>query len=213
MKKSILTLLLASACTAGFAQVSFNAKAGLNLSSYMGSGSDGAKFKPGVRVGVGMEYQFSELFSIQPSLFFSQEGPKASETINVSGATAKAELSVNQLYLKLPVNAQLRFKVGENTNFIMATGPYIGYGIGGKSTIKATATVGNQTGKVKEKIDTFGDDSPLDLNRFDMGWNLGLGLEFNRFLVGVDSQFGFVDVKDNTSTRNLNFGLTLGYKF
>lgn len=33
MKKSILTVLFALICTMGFSQVSFNVKAGLNLSS------------------------------------------------------------------------------------------------------------------------------------------------------------------------------------
>ena len=36
MKKNILTALFALCCTIGFAQVSFQVKAGLNLSSYIG---------------------------------------------------------------------------------------------------------------------------------------------------------------------------------
>ena len=36
MKKSILTVLFALCSTIGFAQVSFQVKAGLNLSSYIG---------------------------------------------------------------------------------------------------------------------------------------------------------------------------------
>ncbi len=78
MKKSFLTVLFALFCTMGFAQLSFNVKAGLNLSSYIGENSDHSKFKPGARIGVGMEYQFSGLVSLQPSLFFSQKGAKYS---------------------------------------------------------------------------------------------------------------------------------------
>ena len=55
MKKSILTVLFALICTMGFSQVSFNVKAGLNLSSYIGENSDHSEFKPGARIGVGME--------------------------------------------------------------------------------------------------------------------------------------------------------------
>lgn len=47
MKKSILTVLFALICTMGFSQVSFNVKAGLNLSSYIGENSDHSEFKPG----------------------------------------------------------------------------------------------------------------------------------------------------------------------
>ena len=67
MKKSILTIIFAFICILGYAQVSFNVKAGLNLSSYIGENSDNSKFKPGVRLGVGMEYQFNEMVALQPS--------------------------------------------------------------------------------------------------------------------------------------------------
>lgn len=66
MKKSILTVLFALICTMGFSQVSFNVKAGLNLSSYIGENSDHSEFKPGARIGVGMEYQFNDMISLQP---------------------------------------------------------------------------------------------------------------------------------------------------
>lgn len=46
MKKSILTVLFALICTMGFSQVSFNVKAGLNLSSYIGENSDHSNLNP-----------------------------------------------------------------------------------------------------------------------------------------------------------------------
>ena len=45
MKKSFLTVLFALFCTMGFAQLSFNVKAGLNLSSYIGENSDHSNLK------------------------------------------------------------------------------------------------------------------------------------------------------------------------
>ena len=59
-----------------FAGVFFNVKAGLNLSSYIGENSDHSEFKPGARIGVGMEYQFNDMISLQPSLFFFAKGGK-----------------------------------------------------------------------------------------------------------------------------------------
>ena len=50
MKRSFFTVLFALICTLGFSQVSFNVKAGLNLSSYIGENSDNSKFKPGIQV-------------------------------------------------------------------------------------------------------------------------------------------------------------------
>lgn len=95
MKKSILTVLFALICTMGFSQVSFNVKAGLNLSSYIGENSDHSEFKPGARIGVGMEYQFNDMISLQPSLFFSQKGAKYSSGFdgNIIDADADGKLT------------------------------------------------------------------------------------------------------------------------
>lgn len=96
MKKSVLTVLFALFCTMSFAQLSFNVKAGLNLSSYIGDNSDHSKFKPGVRLGVGMEYQFTDIISLQPSLFFSQKGAKYSEGYK-GIVDADADVKINQI--------------------------------------------------------------------------------------------------------------------
>ena len=202
MKKSFLTVLFALFCTMGFAQLSFNVKAGLNLSSYIGENSDHSKFKPGARIGVGMEYQFSGLVSLQPSLFFSQKGAKYSS----------ADVKINQLYLELPINVQFRFNIADNTNLVIATGPYLACGVGGKAKFDGKASVGGININGDEKVDTFSDDG-LNYNRFDAGWNIGLGVEFGRILVGVDTQLGFCKIMGGDAPHNANIGITLGYKF
>ena len=191
MKKSILTVLFALICTMGFSQVSFNVKAGLNLSSYIGENSDHSEFKPGARIGVGMEYQFNDMISLQPSLFFSQKGAKYSSGFDGNIIDADADVKINQLYLELPVNVQFRFNIADNTNLVIATGLHI---------------------NGDDIIDTFGDDG-LDYNRFDAGWNIGLGVEFGKILVGLDTQLGFCKVMDGDAPHNANIGITLGYKF
>lgn len=74
MKKVFLTVLFALICTMGFSQVSFNVKAGLNLSSYIGENSDHSEFKPGARIGVGMEYQFNDNIFTAFIVFFAKGG-------------------------------------------------------------------------------------------------------------------------------------------
>ena len=187
MKKVFFTVFLALCCTMGFAQLSFNVKAGLNLSSYIGDNSDHSKFKPGARVGVGMEYQFTDLVSLQPSLFFSQKGAKYSEGYDGSIIDADADVKINQLYLELPINVQFRFNIADNTNLVIATGPYLACGVGGKTKFDGGASVGSI--------------------------NIGLGVEFGRILVGLDTQLGFCKVMDGSAPHNANIGITLGYKF
>lgn len=212
MKRGIFTTIFALICAFSFAQVSFNAKAGLNLSSYIGKNSDGSKFKPGARIGLGMEYQFTDMVSLQPSLFFSQKGAKYSGDYEGKYFNANADVTINQLYLELPVNFQLRFNISDNTNLVVATGPYIACGVGGKTKFSGNASLGNINMNGKDKIDTFGEDG-MDYNRFDAGWNIGLGVEFGQFLIGLDTQLGFCKIYDGEAPHNANIAISLGYKF
>ena len=41
----------------------------------------------------------------------------------------------------------------------------------------------------------------------------GLGVEFGKILVGLDTQLGFCKVMDGDAPHNANIGITLGYKF
>ena len=199
MKKSVLTVLFALFCTMSFAQLSFNVKAGLNLSSYIGDNSDHSKFKPGVRLGVGMEYQFTDIISLQPSLFFSQKGAKYSEGYK-GIVDADADVKINQLYLELPLMVGARIHTASNFDLLFKGGPYLAYGVGGKTKIDG----------VSEKADTFGDDG---LKRFDAGLGLGVAFEFGNIVVGVETDTSFTKVASGVSAHNLSALATIGYKF
>ena len=112
----------------------------------------------------------------------------------------------------MPVNVQFRFNIAYNNNLVIATGPYLACGVGGKAKFDGDASVGGIHINGDDKIDTFGDDG-LDYNRFDAGWNIGLGVEFGKILVGLDTQLGFCKVMDGDTPHNANIGITLGYKF
>lgn len=174
-------------------KVSWNAKAGLNLSNWTGADVQGNNAKLGFKIGVGMEYAFNNIWSLQPSLFLSTKGTKYSE----SGL----KVTVNQMYLDLPVYVQARVHIEGDTNLIFSAGPYIAYGIGGKISSNISSN----------DADTFGNDG---LDEFDAGVGFGVGLEFGKVLVGLDGQVGSVNLKDvEGAAKNINFSVTLGYKF
>ena len=198
MKKYALVVLLALISTVTFAQVSWNVKGGLNLSSYMGKNSDNSEIKLGGRVGIGMEYAINDMVSFQPSLFYTTKGAKYSGSASYLGINADADLRVTQMYLEMPIDLQLRFKVADDMNLIVGAGPYIAYGVGGKTKLS-----GNIAGyKGNTDWDTFGDDG---LRRFDAGANIEFGMEFNPIIVGVNTQLGFCNVTEN-GPKNMNIG-------
>lgn len=189
MKKSFLLVLFALLSTVSFAQVSFGVKGGVAMSSFYGDNSDNTKVKFAGRVGLGFEYAVNDMFSIQPTLYFSDKGTK----YDADG------LSTNAEYLELPIDAQFRFNLDKGMNFIAAAGPYFAYGIGGKKKY--------ESGSVTVKSDTF--DSLKD---WDMGLNFEAGLEFNQFLVGIYTELGLLNVSKG-GPKNYTVGLNFGYRF
>lgn len=224
MKKSLLVIMLALFSMGTYAQVSWNAKAGMNISNWSGNYgvNQSTSSKLGFKMGVGMEYSFNNTWSIQPSLLLSTKGMKVTDVpmLKANYEITDFSLTVNQMYIEMPINAQARFALCNYMNIVVSAGPYFAYGIGGKSTAKTTFENGSS---VELNSQTFGNEisedglSDLNLNKFDFGVGGGVALEFGKLSLGMETQFGLTNLMkgDNSSEsiKNTNFGLTLGYKF
>ncbi len=211
MKKLFLTVAILLGCNMlSMAQnyqttdskVSWNVKAGMNISNWTGDGSDGSKAKVGFKVGAGMEYALDNTWSLQPSLFLTSKGAK--------GGDGDTKATINQVYLELPVNLQARVPVADKTNILFAAGPYFAYGVGGK--ISGGASIDGVDYSVS--TNTFGKNR---FKRFDAGLGLGVSLEMSKVIVGLEGQLGLTKIGDGImsdgSPKNINFGVTVGYKF
>lgn len=198
MKKFILLFALAFVSTFSFAQVSWNVKGGMNVSNW--TKDTGADAKVGYKIGGGMEYAFDQRWAIQTSLFISSKGVKGSGYINDN---SNADVTVNQVYLEMPIMGALRIPVCQKTNIVLSAGPYLAYGVGGE--------ISAESGGLKGSVDTFGDNA---LDRFDAGLAYGVAAEFGKIVLGLEGQFGLVKIMDvDGAPKNMNVSLTLGYKF
>ena len=103
MKKGLIFVLFALVSIVSYSQISWNAKVGMNMSNF--TGDMDTDMRIGFNVGVGMEYQFSDMWSIQPSLMFTQKGAK------------QDEVKMNPMYLEIPVLAAARFAIDEKIDF------------------------------------------------------------------------------------------------
>ena len=77
MKKGLIFVLFALVSIVSYSQLSWNAKVGMNMSNLSGDAIKDSKMKVGFNIGVGAEYQFTEMWSVQPSLMFTTKGAKA----------------------------------------------------------------------------------------------------------------------------------------
>ena len=92
--------------------------------------------------------------------------------------------------------------------FVINAGPYLSVGLAGKYKVGDYST--DFFGDVENKDNKL---IPGKAKRFDTGLQYGVGAEFGNILLNLNGQYGFVSPWKNGDSKNLNFYLTLGYKF
>ena len=206
MKKMRLVLVVAmlAIVTGASAQLNLGVKGGVNMSNFYGDELDDQNVKIGFHVGLAADYEIAYNSAIQTGLFFTTKGAKYSESIG----DASADFTVNPMYLQLPVHYAYKLDVTPGTRIVFHAGPYVAYGIGGKS--KLSGSLGDWDGETE--WDVFGDDG---FKRFDAGLGLGVGAEFGPILLDLGWDMGLVNIADSNSgdIKNQNAYLSVGYKF
>lgn len=201
MMKKITTLFIFTIVSlAVSAQISWYAKGGLNLSNETGGMSNS---KLGFQIGAGMEYTFTNSnWGIQPSLMLMNKRLQQ-DWISLGENSKTNEATINRTYIQLPVLAIYRFHLNKTTNLVAGVGPYAGYGIWGRYTLKQTDTAGSTTVTQSEFFGTTSD-------KIDLGIMSEFTLELHdTYTFGLWGQWG----RRNIFQSELSFGMNVGYRF
>jgi hypothetical protein len=187
----------------------------------------------GYTFGVSVNIPVAGPFSIQPEVNFAQKGFKFlyEEFDEDFEYSEKQRFFLN--YIEVPIFGSLQFG-DQNVQAIINLGPYIGYGIGGKSKYEEKdldlVTPANSETTTEEFNIKFGkepeNDTSTDIyidNAFDLGFQAGLGVGISAgpgFIV-LEQRFGMglLNLRDrtvdapnaNVKSVNRNFYVSLGY--
>ena len=201
IKLSLVIALLSMVSLVSAQHTSYSIKGGLNMSNFYGDELNDKNMKTGFHIGVGADFEFAPNMGIQSGLFFTSKGAKYTTDL------VSTELNANANFLQLPLHFAYKIDVMPGTRVVLHAGPYVAYGIGGKTS------AGNL------EVDTFKDDAFLDglngLKPFDAGLGLGVGAEFGRILVDLGWDMGLTNISriDNADLKTQNAYLSVGYKF
>jgi hypothetical protein len=206
MKKlKLLTavVILAMSSTLASAQIAFAIKGGANLSNFYSDELSDKNTKVGFHVGLQADYEFTPNMAIQPGLFFTTKGSK----ITTEYQEKEGEFSQNLMYLQLPVHFAYKQDITPGTRIVFHAGPYVAYGVGGKSKVTA--------GSITLESDKVFGDGLLQYKSFDAGLGLGIGGEFGPFLIDLGWDMGLVDISniDDGGVKNQNAYLSIGFRF
>ncbi|MCD7923772.1 MAG: PorT family protein [Bacteroides sp.] len=208
--KFLVALLFISLSTN--AQWSWNVKAGVNISRETQS-NRGNDFQPGFMIGVGAEYSFNKVLSLHPSLLFvakSSKGWDSTPGWKKDKYIFMEETYLDRNYLQIPVLMQVRLYLSKKMNLVVGAGPYIGYAISSKQTFSGIVTADSSEGSNTKLTVPNIDNKP-----FDLGLSTLLSLEYKRFMLSTNADIGLSPTAKCgvISSRNLTFGLSLGYHF
>lgn len=213
----ILTASMAVAQGTGNAKTSFAVLGGVNFQNLNGKDMSGDKLENdlilGYHAGINVQIPMVPEFYFQPGLLFSTKGAKNS----TGSLTSTYKLS----YIELPLNFVYKAALG-NGYFMLGIGPYVAYGIGGKTTYEG-GPVSLETDITFKKTVEVGD--PIDVTyfkSFDAGGNIFAGYELaGGLFFQLNTQLGMLNINpedkrfpDNKSAvKNTGYGLSLGYRF
>ena len=214
------------------AQFQIGPKVGMNLANCSFSYEDGdeepeTKMRLAYAVGIGIDYGFSDAFSIQSGLMYTSKGysddleEQAEDGMEVDGYS---RCILN--FIELPINAV--FKMG---GFQAYVGPYVAYGLGGKFKWDYTYTyMGMEESddgdmKIKSMMGEIEDgdleDDESAVYALDYGLNLGLGYQINNILINAGYSVGLSnmmpdyadspDYRDENKFTNRVISLSVAY--
>ncbi len=192
----VMAFLLLSAAVN--AQLLFGVKAGVNASNIYGKDMEGGKALIGYHVGVTADFHFTPEMAVQSGLYWTAKGHADKDE-----KSSYARLN----YLQVPIHFAYKIEVVPATRIVLHAGPYLAYGISGKSVYKDDGK------KESEKI-TFGSDT-FDIKPFDAGVGLGVDVEFGFLSVGLGYDMGLINMLNfkEVSMKNQNAYLSIGIRF
>lgn len=199
MKKiiSVVALVLIAAVGSN-AQVKVGPKVGLNFST-MQVTKNGQYFKTpdtqslvGYHIGVIFQKDLKYNLFLEPGILFSTKG---------SEYDGYDDMKVVANYFEIPINLGYNIPFGKYSVQIKG-GPYFAYGVGGTD---------GQDNELK-----WGYTESDQIKPFDMGINLGGGVQVNNFQVSFQYGFGLVNIAKKYSkltSKNGVLGISVAYLF
>jgi hypothetical protein len=157
--------------------------------------TDGAT---GIHFGLLLPIDIVDYFSVQPGVLFSSKGSTYFiDTIDIN---------ISPIYLEIPVN--LVFDIGTDAfSITLLAGTYVSCGVGGNKI---------ESGGEAKKI-YYGSGESKDLKLFDLGLNVGAGINIKGFLISARYGYGltnlFPDDSSDTVLNNRVIGVSLTSSF
>ncbi|MDH6304667.1 hypothetical protein M2459_001403 [Parabacteroides sp. PF5-5] len=236
MKKvTVVCMLIMSSLTVLHAQWSLTPEAGITAINRAGNDD----WTAGWKLGVGLEYEFNNRFSLKSGLHYSQRGYSYNYLMPFYFSDPAMEYGsldyvyshgdMNRHFLQIPLMAKFSFDLTKDARFNFAAGPYIGFCIN-ESWGYGTWVLGEEPQNPNPYHGYYGNYgyggyggygsyyySSNNNNRktFDWGLSFSMGVEVKNWVMnlGYELDLGKEYRWDSMNPKYHTFSLSVGYKF
>lgn len=199
MKKILLIILFIFPLILPAQNFYFGVKGGLNLASYKGE-DNGGLYKAGAYAGLFVNYQFTDILSVQTEMVYSQQGSR--DHINGESVTTTLD------YLTMPLLLQFSLRNYEQFKFVL--GPQVAYLLNSKEDPDIFTEESNPLDFLFKKSSVYED--------FDYGAVVGMEYEASdhflvdaRYYLGISEFFNQAEVQ--SSAKHSVFSIGVAYRF
>jgi opacity protein-like surface antigen len=169
--------------------IQFGLKAGVNFATLSGDDVENAESRTGFHAGGLVEIPFTDRFSVQPEILYSQQGAKADNSFGEG--TWKLD------YIQIPVMAKIYLTDGFN----LQVGPQVGF--------RMSENFELESGSNEVEV-----DSEIEDNDIDFSLAGGLGYKFdNGFFIQARYNYAFTEAFPNSDAKNSVIQAGVGYLF
>ncbi|WP_454979964.1 porin family protein [Capnocytophaga haemolytica] len=221
MKKLILLLaaLIGGYTAVGQTTVGLEVRAGLNVSGlYLSELGDADNYpNAGINAGALFTVNFPKGFGLETGLVFSMKGNTLENVVDTRTEYRKDAQYVFRNYLEMPVHFRYRIPVSDKVTLTARVGPYVALGLYGNVKEEHTTDNPGERRHTDSKWHslTVGTGEKDDFKPFDVGIQIGTGVEVWRFTGSVQFGYGFTDVLPQHTygnSRNMVFSISAGYR-
>ncbi|AUD06692.1 porin family protein [Spirosoma pollinicola] len=198
----LLTSLLLVSHLSLFAQTKswqIGLQVGLNLSALQlaDPAIPPGRAKFGLHLGATLSYFLKANLFLQSGLSLTSKGMTMSGTSSLGFGDnfvlpgRQTRLVSQQWYAQLPLYLGYTLPLGSTTKLVLHAGPYVAYGLGGKTQLTGDIIYGDMIEYSTWQEPTFGERG---LQRLDVGLGAGVGLELGRATLGLSYEAGLRDI-------------------
>lgn len=209
--KLFIIIAVGMVSNAVFGQISLRPYAGVSISKFRFDETfdEGVKnkFKPGLNLGVGIDFPINDALSIETGIGFIQKGSSISEEYVEFGINGKYNADYQIGYIGLPLLVKLQKEIGD-LKFSFFGGPSINFRVNYKEKYKI---------EYEEGLSYFVEEGESnyteELKIMDINLNIGGLVEYENFTLGLTYLHGLTDISQGENVKNTSFLINLGYRF